>query len=222
MSDYCVPGIEFCNDSTMPYPTVPSKIAIGSSVVSCLGSIMIFGSFVFVKEFRTGAHKIMAVLAVADFLTSFGYVLGSVNYLKSWSRPRTDVGDCKTFEDFCRAQSLLTTWSSMCSQGWTCYLAAYFLLVTCRPCKLGTRAFVWSNFLVWGLPLVPVVALLGTRQLGYSRMTAAGWCFVDDRNRTYTQVVLTTLVGGKFTEILTYIFVVLTYLVTMLQICKVK
>ena len=196
---------------------VPSRVAIASSAFSCFGSAAIVISFVAVKEFRTVAQKIITLLAVADFITSFGYIAGSVNYLSNWNR--TD--GCRTFNDICKAQSFLTTWSSICSQAWTCLLAAYFLLITFRPLKLGARAIALSNFLVWGLPLVPVASLLIFNKLGYSRMTAAGWCFVNDEGDLRLAVIL-TLLGGKFTEIVTYIIVVVAYVITMCRTCKVK
>ena len=218
----CVPVFLLCSNATNYdiHTRVPSRVAIASSAFSCFGSAAIVISFVAVKEFRTVAQKIITLLAVADFITSFGYIVGSVNYLNNWNRSGAD--GCQTFNDICKAQSFLTTWSSICSQAWTCLLAAYFLLITFHPLKLGARAFALSNVLVWGLPLVPVASLLGTNHLGYSRMTAAGWCFVNDQDRELGLTIILTLLGGKFTEIVTYIIVVVAYVLTMCRTCKVK
>ena len=216
----CVPVFLLCSNATNYdiHTLVPSRVAIASSVFSCFGSAAIVISFVAVKEYRTVAQKIITLLAVADFITSFGYVVGSVNYLKNWNR----LDGCQTFNNICKAQSFITTWSSICSQAWTCLLATYFLLITFHPLKLGARTFALSNVLVWGLPLVPVASLLGTDHLGYSRMTAAGWCFVNDQDRELGLTIILTLLGGKFTEIVTYIIVVVAYVITMCRTCKVK
>eukprot|EP00731_Ephydatia_muelleri_P015042 Em0008g762a len=162
------------------------------------------------------------LLAIADFLTSFGYIVGSVNFLIHWDS--TAEADCYTFNFMCQAQSYLTTWSSICSQAWTCLLAAYLLLVTLRPTKLGVRAYVLSNVLVWGLPLVPVSVLLGKQRLGYSTMSAAGWCFIQDHiaDENKGMVIFLTLVGGKLTEIFTYVFVIAAYVITLYRMCKVR
>eukprot|EP00731_Ephydatia_muelleri_P015045 Em0008g765a len=218
----CVPPLNLCSSVNYTNPEVPSQIAIASSTVSCLGSIAIIISYIAVKEFRTNAQTIIMLLAIADLFTSFGYIVGSVNFLTHWDKNVTSTADCHTFNVMCQAQSYLTTWSSICSQAWTCLLAAYLLLVTLRPTKLGVRALVLSNVLVWGLPLVPVSVLVGKQHLGYSTMSAAGWCFIGDHtaNESMGLVTFLTLVGGKFTEIFTYIFVIVAYVITLYHMCK--
>ncbi|KAL5491300.1 hypothetical protein EMCRGX_G016562 [Ephydatia muelleri] len=220
----CVPPLNLCSSVNYTNPEVPSQIAIASSTVSCLGSIAIIISYIAVKEFRTNAQTIIMLLAIADLFTSFGYIVGSVNFLTHWDKNVTSTADCHTFNVMCQAQSYLTTWSSICSQAWTCLLAAYLLLVTLRPTKLGVRALVLSNVLVWGLPLVPVSVLVGKQHLGYSTMSAAGWCFIGDHtaNESMGLVTFLTLVGGKFTEIFTYIFVIVAYVITLYHMCKVR
>ena len=71
---------------------------------------------------------------------------------------------------------------------------------------------------------MPDSVLLGTYHLGYSTMSAAGWCFIGDHtaNESMGLVTFLTLVGGKFTEILTYIFVIVAYVITLYHMCKVK
>ena len=216
----CVPALDLCSNVNYTNPELPSKIAIASSTISCLGSAAIIMSYVTVKEYRTGAQTIILLLAVADFLTSVGYIIGSVNFLNHWGKNATY--DCGTFNATCQAQSFLTTWSSICSQAWTCILAAYFLYVLRWTSKLGARALVLSNVLVWGLPLVPVAALLGNGRLGYSITTAAGWCFIQDtsHNESRGLEIILTLVGGKLTEMVTYTIVVVVYVITLIHLWK--
>lgn len=221
----CVSTPSVCCNFDYSDPQLTSKLAIVSSSLSCVGSIAIAVSFIVVKELRTGSQWIILLLALADFFTSFGYIIGSINFLTmySWDRNATKEADCNLFSDTCTAQSFLTTWSSMCSQAWTCVLATYFLLLTCRPIKLGARALLLSNVLVWGLPLVPVSVLFSTGHLGYSGTGAAGWCFINDQKPNISSGLLIglTLVGGKLTEMLTYIWVIAFYFITIYKMCKV-
>ena len=71
---------------------------------------------------------------------------------------------------------------------------------------------------------MPVSVLLGTHRLGYSTMSAAGWCFIQDHiaDENKGMVIFLTLVGGKLTEISTYVFVIAAYVITLYRMCKVK
>ena len=74
---------------------IPSYIAIASDSISCFGAILIVLVFLLFRELRTGAQKIITLLAVADFITAVGYIIGSINFLIHFNE--NDSKKCKKY-----------------------------------------------------------------------------------------------------------------------------
>ena len=207
-----------CNSSvSFDIGRIPSYIAIASSSLSCLGSILIVLAFLFFRDLRTGAQKIITLLAIADFISAFGYIIGSSNFLVHFNEH--DSRKCKNFEIICEVQASVTSWSSLCSFCWTLILAFYFYMVIVYDRRqLAVKCLPLHNLIAWGAPLLVIIPLLALRKLGYAPYAASNWCFVKDlqfhrkpSNNINVVSIIVILVAGKFWEILTYIGVIIIY-----------
>ena len=191
----------------------PSYISISSSTLSCLGSSLIFFAYFTLKDIRSGAQKVITLLAVADFFTAFGYIVGSVNFITHFNH--TSSSDCKVFNNICEMQSFVTTWSTMCSYCWTCILAYYFFLILVfNKSKLAAKYIPLYNIFAWIGPLLIVVPLLLTRNLGFAPYVASNWCYIKDAGHSLRhdpRAISLLFIGGKFWEILSYLMVIVLY-----------
>ncbi len=195
----------------------PSYVAIVSSSLSCLGSVLIFVAFVTLKDLRTGSQKIITFLALSDFISAAGYIVGSSNFLMHFEE--TDPHQCGVFKTICHVQASITSWSSLCSFAWTLILAFYFYLVIVYNRKaLAMKLMPLYHFLAWVVPLLIIVPLAATGVLGYAPYAASNWCFVKSElpvgNKTafiLGKEIGFILLAGKFWEIFTYIAVVVVY-----------
>ena len=158
---------------------VPSYVTIVSCGFSCLGSILIVVTYFVLKDMRSGAQKIITFLAIADFVSAAGYIVGSVNFLTHYNK--FDPKACTVFRDICEAQATITSWSSLVSFLWTAILAFYFyLIIVYHRVQVASRLMPLYHLVAWGMPLLIVIPLIATRNLGYSPYAASNWCFVKD------------------------------------------
>ncbi len=216
------------NETSVGVGHTPTYVSIVSCTLSILGSLLIFVAYFALKGIRNVAQKIITLLALADFFTALGYLMADWNFLANGST----MDRCATFSSVCEVQSFVTTWSTMCSFGWTCALALHFyLLLSGKRKKLLSSLLVTQNVVIWTFPLLIVLPLLATNRLGYSRYATANWCFIRnlaspkyiDKDRddgVDKEEVGLILVGGKFWEILSYFFVVIVYAMTIWKFHK--
>ena len=205
----------------------PSYVAIVSSTLSCLGSFLIFATFLLLKDMRTGAQKIITFLAIADFISAAGYIFGSINFLVYFD-PNNDRS-CDVFQALCRAQASITSWSSLCSFCWTLILAFYFYMVIVYNRKaLASRLLPLYHIIAWIGPLFVIAPLTALKILGYAHYAASNWCFVADPPNTSvvnlqndTETTVFIFVAGKLWEILTYIGVILIYALITVHLWRV-
>ena len=203
----------------------PSYVAIASSTLSCLGSFLIFATFLLLKDMRTGAQKIITFLAIADFISAAGYIFGSINFLVYFDQNNQS---CDVFQKLCRTQASITSWSSLCSFCWTLILAFYFYMVIVYNRKaLASRLLPLYHIIAWIGPLFVIVPLTGFSELGYARYAASNWCFVAQNASNIaslqndTETIVLILVAGKQWEILTYIGVILIYALITVHLWRV-
>ena len=198
----------------------PSYVAITSSGLSCLGSFLVIATFLLLKDMRTGAQKIITLLAIADLISAVGFIFGSINFIVYFNK--TDAQSCYVFDALCRTQASITSWSTLCSFCWTIILAFYFYMVIVYNRKaLASRLVPLYNIIAWLCPLLVIVPLIGVQKLGYARYAASNWCFVEDKmpngtttgllNQTSFETIAFIFVAGKLWEISTYIGVILIY-----------
>lgn len=189
-------------------------VSIASCTLSCVGSLLIFVAYFQLKGIRNVAQKLITLLALADFFTALGYLMADWNFV-------TNLHNCAVFTEICEIQSFVTSWSSICSFGWTCALALHFYLILSIRKKTipSVSLLIWQNVMIWTFPLLIVLPLLITRKLGYSHgFATANWCFI--RNFGYREEIALILLGGKLWEILSYLFVVVVYALTALKFNK--
>ncbi len=197
----------------------PTYASIVSSSLSCVGSLLILVTYWILKELRTIAQKIITLLSLTDLLTATGYLIAGWNFLTHFNV--TDRIKCDTFSTVCTAQSFITTWSTLCSFGWTVALALHFYLIVkyCKK-KLISKILLFENVIIWSVPTVIVILLLATHNLGYTRYATSNWCYVTDTRypssdlRDSGVTIGLMLVAGNLWEMLSYIAVVSLYTLT--------
>ena len=160
------------------------------------------------RDIRTGSRSVITFLAIADFFTAFGYIMGSVNYLTYFKQ---DLTKCEVFDEVCTIQSFITTWSSMSSFFWTVALAFYlYLTLVHTKIFLANRFMPFFHVFNWGFPILICFPLLVTSKLGHSPYAASTWCYISligNKNKSVGFI----LVAGKFWEILSYFLVIGLY-----------
>lgn len=201
---------------------IPTYFSIASCSLSCSGSLLIFVAYFALKGIRNVAQKIITLLALADFFTATGYLLADWNYLK-YTVTRSQ--SCQIFSAVCEVQSFVTSWSSICSFGWTCALALHlYLLLSARKQFSLSNFLVWENLVIWIFPLLILLPLLVTSKLGYSTYATSNWCFIRTQKSVEGVVdkeeIVLILVGGKLWEMLSYTFVIVMYSVTIIKFNK--
>ena len=206
-----------CSDGLVSFDIgrVPSYLNLISSSLSCLGSILIVITYLLLRDMRTGAQTVITLLAIADFFTAFGYIIGSSNFIAAFDS--NDSAECSVFTSICEIQSFITTWSTMSSYCWTCILAFYFFLVLVyQKGKLAAKLIPLYNIIAWLDPLCIVGPMLVFGKLGYAPYVASNWCYIKDAsNEALTKkplIILYILLGGKLWEILSYIIVLVLYI----------
>ena len=200
----------------------PAIVSIVSSALSCIGSLLIVYIYARWRDLRTGSRSIITFLAIADFFTAFGYVVGSSNYLvhlKNDTDPASN--ECPFFTDICQLQSYVTTWSSLSSFFWTFALAFYLYITIVRNrIYLANRLIPLFHVVAWALPITVCLPLLVTGYLGFAPFAASTWCFIYDQHSLTPGKIILILVAGKFWEILTYVAVVILYVAIKYHIWK--
>lgn len=204
----------------------PSYVSITSSSLSCLGSILILITYFALKDMRTGAQKVITLLAIADFFTAFGYIIGSSNFLIHFNDESTQ--ECVVFTYICEIQSFITTWSTMSSYCWTCILAFYFFLVLVfRRAQLAAKLIPLYNIIAWLGPLLIVIPLLVAGKLGFAPYVASNWCYIKDmdystRLRDKLDTIAYILIAGKLWEIMCYVIILVLYVWIRISISRVR
>ena len=165
---YC-PEVHQCHDGLVSFDIgrVPSYLNLISGSLSCLGSILIVFTYCVLRDMRTGAQTLIALLAIADFFAAFSYIIGSTNFIVAFDSK--DNTRCAIFTSVCEVQSFITTWSTMSSYCWTCILAFYFFLILVyQKGKFATRLIPLHNVIAWLGPLCIIGPMLVFGKLGYA------------------------------------------------------
>lgn len=191
----------------------------------CLIQLLSFNVCFRWKDLQTGSRSIITFLAIADFFTALGYIVGSVNYGIHLNQPPA-TPQCVNFDMICTIQSYVTSWSSISSFLWTSALAVYlYLIVVHNNAPLAAKLIPYFHVVCWGFPILVCLPLLITNNLGYSPYAASTWCYIYEPlqqldHGLQTVTVVTLLFGGKFWEILSYCIVVSFYIAIKCHIGK--
>lgn len=215
MDEEC-PRSSFDCDGNYSYPIGANPLlaipAVLSSTLSCVSTVIIVFTYCRWKDIRSGSRAIITFLSIADFITAFGYIMGSLNYGINYSDSHSE--SCRLFTGFCKVQSFITTSSSLSSFFWTSSLAIYlYLSVVHNRVSFAQKLFPFFHVVNWGLPILICLPLLATGRLGYSYFAVSTWCFVGPLGKTFRgEDVFLVMIAGKFWEILTYVVVVVLYI----------
>ncbi|KAL5491498.1 hypothetical protein EMCRGX_G016797 [Ephydatia muelleri] len=203
-----------------------SVVAIFSSLLSCMGSVLIVYVYLRWPAVRSGSRAIITYLAIADFVTGFGYIMGSSNYLQYTSYGNVTAMPESTkdelcynlFTPVCKIQSFLTTSSSMMSFLWTLILAIYLhTTVVKNRIRLAQQLVPLYHVVAWGLPTVVIFVMLATDVLGYAPVASANWCFIGVIGDNTVRIAM-IMVGGKFLEIITYVVALVLFVSTSIRL----
>ena len=175
-----------------------------SATLSLLGTSVIIGTFFAWRDFRSTSRRILVYISVADFLIAGSYLTGV------WQRNHVH-GDGG--EDFCQAQSFVSTTASLWSFFWTAFLAIFLYVTIVKKLRdKAERLHKAFHFIAWGIPLVLVGTALGLGKLGNHRdfipAYTSGWCWIDFRAKDRLSWMLLT---GKAWEITAYILCFVFY-----------
>ena len=177
------------------------------------------------KDIRTGSRSVVTFLAIADFFTAFGYIIGSANYVLHHGK-LAGSSSCVQFNIVCKIQSFITSWSSLSSFLWTVALALYLYCTIARNrVVLASKLIPYFHVICWGAPILICLPLLISEKLGHSPYAAATWCYIAQPPSQYDDglakdTVLWLFLGGKFWEILSYFLVVGLYIAIKVQVRK--
>lgn len=85
-----------------------------------------------------------------------------------------------------------------------------YLTLVHNKMNLCQKLFPFFHVFNWGFPLLVVLPLLIAGILGYSYIAVSTWCFIGG-NMVWKSAVY-VMVGGKLWEILTYVLIIILYI----------
>lgn len=159
-----------------------------SGTLSLLGASLIIVSYIAWKDFRSASRRILIYISIADFF------IAGTNVIGVWHHGGDD--------NYCKAQSFVSTTACLWSFFWTTFLAAfiYFVIAKKQRKKAEIMLKVFHVF-GWGVPLIIVGTAFGLDKLGNDKdFFTSGWCWIsstlpiEERN-------FWTLITGKTWEI---------------------
>lgn len=189
-----------------------------SSVLSVVGAITIFLSYLVVSEARNSTRLLLVHVTVADLITCVGTFVGSIRYfLRNEDdyivKEKTLAINCTGTDNVCLVQSFVNTFSAMASFFWTAIIMLHILMTLHKMEDWTNRwKIVAFNILSWGIPLAITIAAAAEGALGEDFSISTGpWCWIKGC-LSPTTVIMWMSVTGKFWEVLTYLVSMLFYL----------
>lgn len=186
---YCDRDIPDCKPyenaslSDLSLGPTPCYVGIVSDTVSCIASILIISMYIAWKDLRdNGAQSIITFIAISDFFTAFGYMIGSINllaypYNNLLAKP--NWGRCNIYSNICEIESFVVTCATMSSYFWTIILSFYFYFNIAHNRNVTKRLMPLYHIIAWGGPLLIAFPLLCTRKLVYAPFVSGIWCYMQ-------------------------------------------
>lgn len=207
--------------------------------LSIVGSLLIIFSYILFIDLRTRARYILVHLSITDLVLAVSNLVGAVANLDTqglvdFNHTGKNVNHSTENIDtiYCRVQGFLTLYSTLSSVLWTVQLAIFvFILVTAGNPKRITKFLMWFCYLLcYGLPLLPSVWALVTKQTGYAPLQSAGWCtlksqpierVVGDSDTYYVKTeIYTNIFAYNLWIVMAFGIILLTYLSVHCQVTK--
>lgn len=177
-------------------------LATITTILSLFGTLFIIVSFFLWKDIRTTSRRILVYISIADFLTCVATIAAITNFWLS----RTEN------KEVCFVQSIIGTFSVLCSFFWTVSLALHLYISVCwKNSRLAERLLYLFHVFGWGIPTIIVTVAASTHKLGDNgNKVSAGWCWINIKLSWYEQIEW-MLLAGKLWEIMAFCAIVVLY-----------
>ena len=153
-------------------------IVIIFATISIICSILIFITFIYLREVRTLTRQIIICITLADFFTALANLCGVLVIGTQFEGEKVEN---QLSLSWCSIQSFVSSTSSLCSFLWTMVLsvALYQVLIN-ENFDRFVRLLPLFHIICWLLPLVINITALVLGKLGYYLNTygTGGWCWI--------------------------------------------
>lgn len=179
--------------------------------LSMFGCIIIIVSYALWPSLRSKSRFLLACLSVGDYMNATGLGVSSISPL--------DAYDSDTVS--CKLQAVLTTLGPLLSFFWTSCIAIYLYITIVRGNgELADKLIIVFNLVSVLVPAVVTGVALGKGKLGYTKYgDTAGWCWISG-NISSSDTHLWMVLTGKGWEILSYVVVVVLYVLIKVHIWR--
>ena len=221
--DYCYEKVSVCKNSSLSEFSLgpaPCYIGIISDSLSCVASILIISLYIAWKDLRdNGAQSIITFIAISDFLTAFGYMIGSINLLAYSYNDRLvkpDWGRCSIFKNVCEIENYVVTWATMSSYCWTIILSFYFYFSIAHNHNMTKKLMPLYHILAWGAPILILFPLLCFKKLVYAPFVSGNWCYIEIYHNkppfTKDDNIIATFL--QLPELISFVLIVVVFIFT--------
>lgn len=199
---------------------VPCYVGITSNALSCVGSVLIVVLYISWKELRdNGAQSIITFIAISDFFTAFGYMMGSVNlllYSYNDALIKPDWERCNIFKNVCEIESYVVTWATMSSYFWTITLSLYFYFSIAHNRSMTKKLMPLYHILAWGGPILIAFSLLCVRKLYYAPFVLGVWCYMQiyHNKPPFSKIDNIAAIFTQLPELITFVLIVVVFVFT--------
>lgn len=177
-------------------------LATITTVLSLFGTLFIIVSFFLWKDIRTTSRRILVYISIADFLTCVATIAAITNFWLSGTENK----------EVCFVQSIIGTFSVLCSFFWTVSMALYLYISVCwKNSRLAERLLYLFHVFGWGIPAIIATIAASTHKLGDNgNKVSAGWCWINIKLNWHEQIEW-MLLAGKLWEIMAFCAIVVLY-----------
>lgn len=185
-------------------------------LAACVSSASLFGCAVIIVSYarwptlRSNSRFLLVCLSVGDYLNALGVLVSAL-----WPPEDNDLG--------CRLQSVLTTCGSMLSFFWTSSMAIYLYIAIAREnIVLANKLRFVFHAVCWIVPAAITGIALGKGKLGYMETSdTVGWCWIHG-DAIDGGVIIWMVISGKGWEIISYVIVIVLYVLIKAYIWRAK
>ncbi|KAL3861110.1 hypothetical protein ACJMK2_007182 [Sinanodonta woodiana] len=204
-------------------PDYTLALTATSCCMSIFGAIFIIVTYCLLPGIRNFPRKLLLYLTLADILTAFGNLMGTIRYLilKDGEKIANNSGTIfyyASINEVCVIQSFITTFSNMASFFWTVVIAVYMFTAVVHPSQVfkGVKAECVYHLLSWGIPGAITITALALNVLGEENSIGTGsWCWIRSDLEPPVMTSIWMVLAGKGWEIM-------CYLTTMSLYCLLK
>ncbi|XP_069122646.1 G-protein coupled receptor 157-like [Argopecten irradians] len=181
-----------------------STITCASASLSVLSGLAILWSYRQFPQLQNYTRQLLVCLTVADIFTAYGNFISGLRWFSNGNPAIIN-------DDFCVAQSFITTTSTLSSFFWTTTIAIYLFCAVVLHVNIaeiyGVKVIIMATPVI--VPVTVTSVALGYGVLGADNYSGSGpWCWINGKAENK---LMWKLVTGKGWEILTYITTLVIY-----------